>query len=448
MTDEFRKANGLRLLDGASVSHGTSVTNLINGSSPVGVGNGKLGAFVVHDPGTDSAAEMAKAAMPIVNISQRRHDSGWSHPSLSSLAKQSILVWATGNSGSHPTMEFSSAPNVIGVGSVGPLGVVSHFSQEGPGTHILAPGENPILSTYDGNHREFGGTSGAAPIVTGALTNVLSVLGELKDVEARRLLEKTAIPTAPSWQSPRRNGAGVLNALKLVQVAIRLKARGWPREREKLLEDASVYDFSRIANGEDDSDILKLLTEGKQALRSGVCARQREGLQKVQSAFLLSAGSPDETSRRVYLESARLMATALEHDGLELNAAFYRGLTPEGLAQLFRSRIPRAETDEVSAIGRALPLLTAASASAVLLPLVQSSEINTALNAVSVASQFNVSDEVLRAAYAHPDARVRRRLIDIGFRGRSGHAILQQATTDPDPGIRALARARLSGERK
>ena len=164
---------------------------------------------------------------------------GWggknTHNALSRIIPPSILVHSAGNNYLKGSLsvdpvkrEFSKNFDSIIVGSLSPKGVVSHFSQEGEEVHILAPSDNYITSVDDnGKYKKFGGTSGAAPLVTGSLAGFEWLSGYHPTAkEAKFLLENTAVPTIHSeFEEPQKNGRGMLNAYKLGRVAKRLKDR-------------------------------------------------------------------------------------------------------------------------------------------------------------------------------------------------------------------------------
>ena len=87
-----------------------------------------------------------------------------------------------------------------------------------------------------GAYCKFGGTSGAAPLVTGSLAAFEWLSGYHPTAEeAKILLEKTAIPTVHSvFENPRRNGNGLLNTYKLGRLAKWMKEQcGQKPEEEK-----------------------------------------------------------------------------------------------------------------------------------------------------------------------------------------------------------------------
>ena len=113
--------------------------------------------------------------------------------------------------------------DVILVGSFTDQGFVSEFSQSGREVSILAPFDYWIDSKVDENR--FKETLGSVSLVTGSLAGFEWLSGYQPTAkEAKILLEKTALPTPYSaFEKPRINGAGLLNAYKIGEVAKRLK---------------------------------------------------------------------------------------------------------------------------------------------------------------------------------------------------------------------------------
>ena len=151
---------------------------------------------------------------------------------LSSSVSQSIIVTASGNDFPKELVEdiknkASKDFDMIVVGSFSPLGFVSEFSQSSREVFILAPSDDWITSAgKKWDKEQFGGTSGATPLVTGSLAGFEWLSGYHPTAkEAKVLLEKTALPTPHSFEKPRINGAGLLNAYKLGKVAQKLKEK-------------------------------------------------------------------------------------------------------------------------------------------------------------------------------------------------------------------------------
>ena len=144
---------------------------------------------------------------------------------------RSIVVTTSGNEFPERLGDIKSKASkdydLIVVGSFSPKGFVSSFSQSGEELSILAPSDYWITSAgKNGEYKKFSGTSGAAPLVTGSLAGFEWLSGYHPTAkEAKILLEKTALPTLHSFEKPPINGAGLLNAYKLGEVAKRLKKK-------------------------------------------------------------------------------------------------------------------------------------------------------------------------------------------------------------------------------
>ena len=115
--------------------------------------------------------------------------------------------------------------NAIIVGNLGTNGQRHHSSQQGPEVFIMAPSGSHLTTVgRNGHYSRFSGTSGAAPLVTGSLAGFEWLSNyHPTPAEAKKLLEKTAIPTLHSNENPRKNGVGMVNAYKLARVGKRLK---------------------------------------------------------------------------------------------------------------------------------------------------------------------------------------------------------------------------------
>lgn len=186
-----------------------------------------------------------------------------------------LFVQASGND--YPVKAWGGpAPHFghIVVGSVGPNGLSTPFSQEP--AKIYAPSDGAQLS---GPKETFGGTSGAAPLVSGSLSNALASLPGLTNEEAESLLRQTSLP---SFGMP---NAGIVNAYKLAVVADCLSSE-WPKSRvalSKILDSTSTrcFDQKQLAQSKLES-ANRLLFEG-----SGSCEDRRDGLRALRASFLL-----------------------------------------------------------------------------------------------------------------------------------------------------------------
>ena len=163
---------------------------------------------------------------------------------------RSIVVTGSGNDFPKRLDDIESKASkdydLIIVGSFSPKGFVSAFSQSGEELSILAPSDEWLTSAgKNGEYKKFGGTSGAAPLVTGSLAGFEWLSGYHPTAkEAKILLEKTALPTLHSFEQPPINGAGLLNAYKLGEVAKRLKEKcgqSMSCFKEEILKDKNYH---------------------------------------------------------------------------------------------------------------------------------------------------------------------------------------------------------------
>ena len=313
--------------------HGMQVASIIAGKSPVGT---SVNARISYLEDGTVSMDLSGINLPssgVVNISWKKPPTSGAHRAFLDvlnpkalpddlsipeaeldrlLGGDAIIVQAAGNEFpdanaywkaragvaeiNSELVDFGS--RVIKVGSVAPDGFVSSFSKTGKDVVVLAPSDYSIVSHNGEKQLKFSGTSGAAPLVTAALADVLSILPALNRIEARELLQGTAIKTSINEISD-MNGAGVLNHYKLVRVAKRLADLDYPKNREALFNDA-LYDFSDEARelfaSATDSDDLDTY------------------LKKLRTAFFLDADNADIRTT---------LADTYRKAGLEKQAQFF-----------------------------------------------------------------------------------------------------------------------------
>ena len=236
--------------------HGTEVANLITGEYPVGTSSRAVITHIddntkrdIHD-GLFKRLSKHPSLPDIINHSMtfKEHGSLEIAETLPKTLNRTILVQITGNDFPESVNLFIAehGQDMIVVGSADPSGFVSNFSQADKHVTILA-GSDYFIYSYgeNGNLGKFGGTSGAAPQVTGALADLHSILGKMTRSEAAYILQKTAIKTSINMVSE-LNGAGMLNYYKLLRVAQNLVANGWPQNRKVLFAE-EMYDFTAEA---------------------------------------------------------------------------------------------------------------------------------------------------------------------------------------------------------
>ena len=213
----------------------------------------------------------------------------------------SVVVLSAGNKFPHRLDDMKEQASrdfdVILVGSFSPKGFVSSFSQSGREVSVLAPSDEWITSAgRNGEYKQFGGTSGAAPLVTGSLAGFEWLSGYHPTAqEAKRLLEKTALPTLHSHEKPRVNGAGLLNSYKLGEVAKRLKKKCGERRnascfKKEILKD-EIYQFSGDKGLKDElSKVFPSCGFGKGGVLSKVssCEEKKEMFNRLRRSVLLN----------------------------------------------------------------------------------------------------------------------------------------------------------------
>lgn len=171
----------------------------------------------------------------VINISFA-NDGGTGSPSLQQVIDRAyekgvIVVAAAGNnaqSESHHGNYYPSFPSdlnhVISVISTNKLNSKSDYSNYGPMKDIAAPGEQ-IYTTRnrlykgdgeEGSIWEFGGTSAAAPVVSGVLALMFAANPSLSASQAERVLESTAKDVGPEERDI-YYGWGIVDAKRAVE---------------------------------------------------------------------------------------------------------------------------------------------------------------------------------------------------------------------------------------
>lgn len=108
------------------------------------------------------------------------------------LARGTAVVAAAGNTPVSTTAWYPAGyPGVIGVGNTYPNDQLQEQSARGIGAAILAPGEGAWTTENGGGYATFGGTSGAAPIVSAAVALVRALHPELTPLQVAALLRRT-----------------------------------------------------------------------------------------------------------------------------------------------------------------------------------------------------------------------------------------------------------------
>lgn len=304
-------------LDGAT-NHGTLANNLVVGTFPIGTSLNAV--YTVANTGirmnADRAAlgdDMIDKKVSIFGTSMLAENLYDGELIKKLREKNVVVVMAAGND--YPkTPHQEQTDKAIVVGSLSPIGVMSYFSSELKDVTIAAPSDGHITSSYKNKFHDFSGTSGARPVVTGAVANIVSLLPGVTQNEIKALLVRSAIQTANARDPKKSNGAGMLNAYKMTRIAMRLR-EGWPKNRKKIFEDDKIYDF----NGES----KETATTALNFLADKDDCKQMKGLELLRTAFLLDPKN---------LTLAGELAKVYRAQGLGVNALFYESLKGVDLA--------------------------------------------------------------------------------------------------------------------
>ena len=296
---------------GVGGNHVTAVANLLNGKVPVGISrHGVIVAEVqrVYDDDDSNddifihLASNTHAKLDIINLSVLLTEAQQTREFLACATAYNnmLFVMAVGNDFPIPMYDMGSeAAKPITVGSCAPTGYFSEFTRASEQLTISAPSDDYILSIAagTGEFKIFGGTSGAAPLVSGALADVISILPNLKPDEATHMLQATAIPTAINAL---QEGSGVLNYYKLLRVAAKIQqaAAGDQQKISTLIDDAAMYDFR---------------AEARQ-LRNTALAEPEQAFFNLRKAFFLDPSD---------METRHLLAEMYRQAGYEAEAVFY-----------------------------------------------------------------------------------------------------------------------------
>ncbi len=146
-----------------------------------------------------------------------------------------VVVAAVGNDGAPPVKYPALLPDVIAVSASNHCGQIQKAwdinclhsfnidwgSSYGTGVDIAAPGVGIYTTTPGNQYYSFGGTSAAAPIISGVVGLMLSVDPTLKPAEIRQMLIRTATDTNsatyPGFDA--LLGGGLVNANRAVAAA-------------------------------------------------------------------------------------------------------------------------------------------------------------------------------------------------------------------------------------
>ena len=287
-----------------------------------------LSLFKTQFPGdyVSKAYHLRKRPPLLINNSMYWRDSEDIYEVFQKFSPSTIVVTASGNEFSKGILESikskaSKKFDAILVGSFSPKGFASNFSNSGEGVHIMAPSDTWISSAgNNGKYEQFGGTSGAAPLVTGSLAGFEWLSGyHPTSKEAKVLLEKTAFPTLHSYEKPKLNGVGLLNAYKLGEVGKRLKKKCKNKKscfkKEILNEENYRFDLDKSLE-KDLSKVFPSCSMEKEptavSLEEPECQAKRKTFKRLRKTVLLN---PKDSK-----ELLKVLSCIYKEDGFSQNA--------------------------------------------------------------------------------------------------------------------------------
>jgi hypothetical protein len=123
-----------------------------------------------------------------------------------------LIVAAAGNAGTGTLDYPARLSNVVSVAAIDETGNRATFSNYGSGLDIAAPGDRILTLDANNNIHYLRGTSFAAPFVTGVASLLLSMDGNLTNVELWNILNTTAVQPGGGSGPNTNYGWGVVNA--------------------------------------------------------------------------------------------------------------------------------------------------------------------------------------------------------------------------------------------
>jgi len=226
--------------DAESANHGTWVASLLAGRG-TGNGNGVLGAApeasvlavsvalgksIGPVSSDDQIAEAVRWAVDngasVINMSLTRNTldwpTSWDEAFQYAFSHDVVVVAAAGNRGSGTSEVGAPAtiPGVLTVAGVDRQGKASFdASAQGITIGVSAPSEQLVGANPGGGYVQWAGTSGAAPLVSGAVALVRAAHPELKAPDVIERIVKTAKAAGGAVPSP-IYGFGLLDAAAAV----------------------------------------------------------------------------------------------------------------------------------------------------------------------------------------------------------------------------------------
>jgi len=273
--------------------HGTSVANIINGKGLYDVSN-KVEYLGLRNVKFSAVYGSEFKRYETIGIFPKiiSNSYGWKDyeaiSNLSISAKEKNILWflASGNDYPLPISDIENYSGALLVGSHAPSGLQSSFSQISNNVITLAGGDD-YQASIDGNgkHINFGGTSGATPLVAGSIVNIASLIPNITYEQTKKLIQKTNLPSFES-SNGFINNPGIFNAYKAYEVAKKIAEHCQNNENpnnencisEELLDEDNYNFNNRIQYAPNENDILD---------KSISCEQRQENLKELRRISLL-----------------------------------------------------------------------------------------------------------------------------------------------------------------
>lgn len=305
------RTTGRHIDDG---NHGSAVTNIINGSGRLSVSKNAQIEYMLDDPAYEDVIHLFsdKGYPKLLNNSSLDYvDSDFQSTLRKLIENKVVYVGSGGNGFPSPFRLREIFEEILVVGWIGNDGLYYAESTSGEHIDLVAPsGISMLVKESEDDIGTFGGSSGAAPHLTGVLADLVSILGT-NDFKILETLVKNSSLSYPLKNS--RNGAGSLNAFKAASVALRLKRNCGSNLKCLKHEVQNKNNYSFVLSQSNASKVLrKCQTRPKEFSIENFCEYKSE-LDELRKNFFLTR---DQTS-------SRALSCIYNEMGFPSNANFY-----------------------------------------------------------------------------------------------------------------------------
>lgn len=238
-----------------------------------------------------------------------------------------LLVTSAGNSRGFVEIgkrELARDEKIIIVANTNVYGFPAKLTDSAPEVTVSAPSDDCLTTfDYEGNLKNFSGTSGSAPQVLASLASFRLITGMKVDGElAKLLLQTTALKILPQ---PNNIGAGSLNAYKIYKLAevVKKKCSSYSINcAQKIIRrDIDFVSYS------DERDLYRSLKKTFPSCADGStydrmfpetsCRRKKNAFDDLRKVALLKSNDP---------KLWKILHCITEDEGFTKNAQFYKNL--------------------------------------------------------------------------------------------------------------------------